>query len=189
LGLFSRKEPMVSSDLRDITRGLHEAASSANSLIAQQYIKLFDQFFDYNPDDLGTPMQAKMVEVALDAQHHLQVPLITLVAPRGLALDTMKVDLCVKVTSTEVEAVSHALENGELNSERFYVTLGGLRRDPAQRHPDEVQISLTFKACEPPEAVQRLIEEYTQLITPLRQPTPGQACAGADDLDVPHSGD
>lgn len=168
MGLFSRKEPMVPSDLRDITRGLHEAACSANSLIAQQYIKLFDQFFDYNVDDLGTPMKAKMVEVALDDQHRMQVPLITLVAPQGLALDTMKVDLSVKIAATEVEGVTHALENGELNSERFYVTLGGVRKDPAQRSPDEVQISLTFKACQPPEAVQRLIEEYTQLILPQR---------------------
>ncbi|NJO99428.1 MULTISPECIES: DUF2589 domain-containing protein [Pseudomonas] len=189
MGLFSRKEPMVSSDLRDITRGLHEAASSANSLIAQQYIKLFDQFFDYDPDDLGTPMRAKMVEVALDAQHYMQVPLITLVAPRGLALETMNVDLSVKVTGTEAEAVTHALENGELNSERFYVTLGGLRRDPAQRNPDEVQISLTFKACDPPEAVQRLLEEYTQLITPLRRSAPQAAPLPDEAQDVEHSGD
>lgn len=168
MGLFSRKKPLVSSDLRDITRGLHEAASSANSLIAQQYIRLFDQFFDYDADDLGTPMKAKMVEVALDGQHCMQVPLITLVSPQGLALDTMKVDLSVKVTGTEAEAVSHALENGELQSERFFVTMGGGRQDPDQRNPDEVQISLTFKACQPPEAVQRLIEEYTQLILPVR---------------------
>jgi hypothetical protein len=159
---------MVPSDLRDITRGLHEAASSANNLIAQQYIKLFDQFFDYNPDDLGTPMKAKMVEVALDDHHRMQVPLITLVSPRGLALETMNVDLSVKVAGTQAEAVSHALENGELTCERFYVTLGSPRQDGSQRHSDEVQISLSFKACEPPEAVHRLIEEYTQLIAPQR---------------------
>jgi hypothetical protein len=169
---------MVPSDLRDITRGLHEAASSANNLIAQQYIKLFDQFFDYNPDDLGTPMRAKMVEVALDQHHSLQVPLITLVSPRGLALETMTVDLSVKVAGTEAEAASHALENGELNCERFYVTIGAPRSDAAQRNPDEVQISLSFKACEPPEAVHRLIEEYTKLIAPVRarplEPEPEQ---------------
>lgn len=173
MGFFSRKEPMIPSDLRDITRGLHEAASSANNLIAQQYIKLFDQFFDYDPDDLGTPMKAKMVEVALDDHHSMRVPLITLVSPRGLALETMNVDLSVKVAGTEAEAVSHALENGELSCERFYVTLGGARPDPAQRNADEIQISLSFKACEPPEAVHRLIEEYTQLISPLRAPRGG----------------
>lgn len=34
---------MTSIDLREITRGLQEAASATNSLIAQQYINLFDQ--------------------------------------------------------------------------------------------------------------------------------------------------
>ncbi|WP_329611014.1 DUF2589 domain-containing protein [Pseudomonas sp. KNUC1026] len=74
---------MMAADLRAITRGLHEAATSANQMIAQQYIRLFDQFFDYNPEALGTPMKARMVEVALDQGHHMQVPLISLVTPRG----------------------------------------------------------------------------------------------------------
>lgn len=167
MGFFSRKKPIVASDLRAVTRGLHEAATSANQLISQQYIRLFDQFFDYDPNALGTPMKARMVEVALDANHSMQVPLISLVAPRGLSLDSMKVDLSVKIDSTELEAASHALENGELSSERFYVTFGHPSRKEASRHPDEVQISLCFKACEPPEGIQRLIEEYTHMITPV----------------------
>lgn len=167
MGMFSRKKPMVPSDLRDITRGLHEAASSANNLIAQQYIKLFDQFFDYDPDDLGTPMKAKMVEVALDERHCMQVPLITLVSPRGLAMDSMTVDLSVKVAASQAEALSHPLENGEHGCARFFVTVGG-NPEQEKRGTDEVRINMTFKACEPPEAVHRLIEEYTRLIAPLK---------------------
>lgn len=167
MALFARdKESRSASDLCDITRGLQEAAAATNNLIAQQYIKLFDQFFDYDPDDLGSPMKAKMVEVALDGRHGMRVPLIALVAPRGLALEAMNVELSVKIQSTELAAVNHALENGEFNSERFYVTLGGEKRDAQERDPDEVKISLQFKACEPPEALNRLIEEYTHLISP-----------------------
>ena len=60
--LLSRsKEPMSASDLSHITRGMHQAAAATHNLIAQQYIKLFDQFFDYDPNDLGTPMKAKMI--------------------------------------------------------------------------------------------------------------------------------
>ena len=85
MALFSsKKQPMSASDLSHITRGLHQAAAATHNLVAQQYIKLFDQFFDYNPDDLGTPMKAKMVEVGLDEQHTMTIPLIALVAPRGL---------------------------------------------------------------------------------------------------------
>ncbi|WP_178119060.1 DUF2589 domain-containing protein [Pseudomonas akapageensis] len=163
---------MTASDLCDITRGLQEAAAATNNLIAQQYIKLFDQFFDYDADELGTPMKAKMVEVALDEQHSMKIPLISLVAPRGLALEHMQVDLSVKIQNTELATASHALENGDIQSGRFFVTVGTDKRQSQTRDPDEVQISMQFKACEPPEAINRLIEEYTNLISPFRPPPP-----------------
>ncbi|WP_166571965.1 DUF2589 domain-containing protein [Pseudomonas sp. R5(2019)] len=171
---------MTASDLRDITRGLQEAAAATNNLIAQQYIKLFDQFFDYDADDLGTPMKAKMVEVALDDHHHMRIPLVALVAPRGLALEQMQVDLSVRIQATELAKASHDLENGDLQSERFFVTVGADKRQSEERDPDEVQISMQFKACEPPEAVSRLIEEYTNLISPIRVTLPP---APDDDLN------
>ena len=171
MALFSRnKEPMTASDLCDITRGLQEAAAATNNLIAQQYIKLFDQFFDFDADELGTPMKAKMVEVALNDHHCMKIPLIALVAPRGLALENMQVDLSVKIQSTELACASHALENGSVQSERFYVTVGADKRQGEQRDPNEVQISMQFKAIEPPEAINRLLEEYTNLISPYRPP-------------------
>lgn len=164
--LFSKKKPMMAADLRAITRGLHEAATSANQMIAQQYIRLFDQFFDCNSEALGTPMKARMVEVELDPDHHMRVPLISLVTPRGLALDTMQVDLSVKIAATELDDARCAMETGELNSERFFVTFSSHSDTLEKRRPDEVRISLTFKACEPPEGVQRIIEEYTRTIGP-----------------------
>lgn len=163
--------PMTSSDLSDITRGLQEAAAATNTLIAQQYIKLFDQFFDYDPEKLGSPMKAKMVEIAMDGQHTLQIPLIALVSPRGLALERMQVDLSVRVNGIEASGEPHkdAHCNG---TARFQVTVGANGRRGDQRDPDEVQIRMQFQACEPPEAINRLIEEYTNLIVPQRQNAP-----------------
>lgn len=182
MALFSKKEPMTASDLSHITSGLHQAAAATHQVIAQQYIKLFDQFFDYDPNDLGTPMKAKMVEVALDEGHTLNIPLITLVAPRGLALAAMKVDLSVKMQGTELEKARDNLQNGELASERFFVTFGQDKRKDQQRDPDEIAISMVFKACEPPEAVNRLLEEYTNLISPIRaQPPAGAPQPGASE--------
>lgn len=160
--------PITASDLCDITRGLQEAAAATNHLIAQQYIKLFDQFFDYDAEALGAPMKAKMVEVAIDDQHTMQIPLIALVSPRGLALERMQVDLSVRIQNTETTEASENLQR-----ERFYVTVGGQgkRNNDAPRDPDEVQIRMQFQACDPPEALNRLIEEYTNLITPQRLPT------------------
>lgn len=169
MALFGRKEPISASDLRYITRGLQQAAAATHNLIAQQYIELFDQFFDHDYEKLGAPMKAKMVEVALDEQHKLSVPLIALVAPRGLALERMQVDLSVTMHGSEVEQAGHELENSDVQSQRFMVTFSKDKRQNQQRDPDEVQISMEFKACEPPEAILRLIEEYTNLISPVRE--------------------
>lgn len=164
------KEPLAASDLCDITKGLQEAASATTTLIAQQYIKLFDQFFDYDADALGAPMKAKMVEIAMDERHTMKIPLIALVAPRGLALERMQVDLSVKIHATEPVSQGLALDNAEQRHQRFFVTVGTPgKRQGEHREPDEVQIRMQFQACEPPEALNRLIEEYTNLISPLRQ--------------------
>ena len=165
--LSAKNAPITASDLCDITRGLQEAAAATNNLIAQQYIKLFDQFFDYDVEALGTPMKAKMVEVAMDDQHKMQIPLIALVSPRGLALERMQVDLSVRIQNTETTEAGQTQQR-----ERFYVTVGGQtkRNGDGPRDPDEVQIRMQFQACEPPEALNRLIEEYTNLISPQRLP-------------------
>nr|WP_232239692.1 DUF2589 domain-containing protein [Pseudomonas alkylphenolica] len=170
--------PITASDLCDITRGLQEAAAATNQLIAQQYIKLFDQFFDYDAQALGTPMKAKMVEVAMDDQHTMQVPLIALVSPRGLALERMQVDLSVRIQNTETTPASE-----DLQRERFYVTVGGQnKRSGDARDPDEVQIRMQFQACDPPEALNRLIEEYTNLISPRRLPDPPPPPADSNEF-------
>ena len=159
---------MTSSDLSDITRGLQEAAAATNTLIAQQYIKLFDQFFDYDRETLGAPMKAKMVEIAMDGQHTLHIPLIALVCPRGLALERMQVDLSVRVHGIDSPA-EPPRENEANGTARFQVTVGANGRRADQRDPDEVQIRMQFQACDPPEAINRLIEEYTNLIVPQRR--------------------
>lgn len=167
--------PMTSSDLGDITRGLQEAAAATHTLIAQQYIKLFDQFFDCDPEALGSPMKAKMVEVAMDDQHTLRVPLIALVSPRGLALERMQVDLSVRVNGIDTQSLAKHKPAEDAGGARFQVTVGANGRRGEQRDPDEVQIRMQFQACEPPEAINRLIEEYTNLIVPQRLPPPPAA--------------
>lgn len=160
--------PMTALDLRDITRGLQEAAAATNSLIAQQYINLFDQFFDYDIDALGAPMKAKMVEVAMDDHHVMRVPLFALVSPKGLALERMQVDLSVRVDGTDTLGALRA-DAKDASTARFKVTIGAQGRQGEARDPDEVQIRMQFQASEPPEALNRLIEEYTKLIVPARK--------------------
>ncbi|WP_342651522.1 DUF2589 domain-containing protein [Pseudomonas sp. REB1044] len=163
---------MTSSDLRDVTRGLQEAAAATNTLIAQQYLRLFDQFFDFDPEQPGLPMRAKMVEVAMDDAHLLRIPLIALVSPKGLALERMQVDLSVHVKDAQARQEALRQANDPTSCSHFKVTVGAQARRGEGRDPDEVQIRMQFHACEPPEAINRLIEEYTNLIQPVRKPRP-----------------
>ena len=166
--------PMTANDLSDITRGLQEAAAATNSLIGQQYINLFEQFFECDDEALGQPMKAKMVEVAMDAEHVLRVPLIALVNPRGLALERMQVDLSVRVNGIDRQTLDEQVRDCPPGA-RFQVTMGASARHGEQRDPDEVQIRMQFQASEPPEAINRLIEEYTNLMLPQRLTTPPAA--------------
>ncbi|HGM5579971.1 TPA: DUF2589 domain-containing protein [Pseudomonas putida] len=161
---------MTSTDLRDITRGLQEAAAATNTLIAQQYLRLFDQFFDVDAEQPGLPMRAKMVEVAMDDMHTLRIPLITLVSTKGLALERMQVDLSVHVKNAQAHQEVLQQVSEAASCSNFKVTVGAQARRGEGRDPDEVQIRMQFQACEPPEAINRLVEEYTNLILPLRTP-------------------
>ena len=77
-------------------------------------------------------------------------------------------DLSVRVKGTEAQ---QALLNANGNqAASFKVTIGGHGRQGENRDPDEVQIRMQFQASDPPEALNRLIEEYTGLIVPVRTP-------------------
>lgn len=146
--------------LDDITRGMQHAASSANQMLAQQYTALLDQFFD--ADENGT-LVAREVELALDAQHRLALPLVSLAMPRGLALDEMTVNMTVR---SDIAETLPAQGVGTGGVGRFYVSLAPHSRRDAGRDSEHIDIEMKFTALQPPEAVMRLIDEYTNRLLP-----------------------
>jgi hypothetical protein len=69
------------------------AATAANELIAQQYMKMLDPFFE--PADDGS-LIPRTVQLALDENHYFDLPLVALSTPRGLMLEKMKVNLTIR---------------------------------------------------------------------------------------------
>ncbi|AXL49989.1 hypothetical protein DSC91_002002 [Paraburkholderia caffeinilytica] len=153
--------------LDDITRGMQHAAAAANQLLSLQYTTVLDQFFDQNEDGLLTP---RAVEVALDAEHTMPVPLVALATPRGLALDRMVVHLTVRADFTETLPAG-GLVGGDQRG-RFFVTLAPPSARPnaegqqAQRDSQHIDIEMQFAALDPPEAIMRVIDEYTHRLVP-----------------------
>ena len=146
--------------LDDITRGMQHAASTANRMLAQQYTVLLDQFFD--ADENGT-LVAREVELALDAQHRLALPLVSLAVPRGLALDEMTVNMTVR---SDIAETLPAQGQGAGGIGRFYVSLAPHSSRDSGRDSEHIDIEMKFTALQPPEAVMRLIDEYTNRLLP-----------------------
>ncbi|WP_316889425.1 DUF2589 domain-containing protein [Ralstonia edaphi] len=146
--------------LDDITRGMQHAAASANQMLAQQYTTLLDQFFD--ADESGT-LVAREVELALDSQHRLALPLVSLAMPRGLALDEMTVNMTVRSDLAEALPLHGAAAGGV---GRFYVSLAPHSQREIGRDSEHIDIEMKFTALQPPEAVMRVIDEYTNRLVP-----------------------
>ena len=184
---------MEHQKLVSITRGLQNAAAETNSLVAQQYIRVLSEFFDHQPD--GT-LKAKMVRVELDDNYYSMVPLVSLAAPSGLALDRMRVQLSIKLEDAKEErtrllsalrAQSDDTAEGEEARAQFTVSLSPRGSGGNQRRPsDHVHIDLEFRALQTPESIQRVIDTYTNMMQPLRR-KPDDAPAPADTPPTPNS--
>lgn len=150
--------------LDEIARGMQHAAAAANQLLAQQYMSILDTFFD--SDDAGL-LSPRAVELALDAEHTMPVPLVSLVTPRGLALEKMVVHLTVR--GDFAEAIQ--TDTGEHRA-HFHVTLAPPSKraasdgQTAHRDTEHIDVEMHFAALTPPEAIMRVIDEYTHRLVP-----------------------
>lgn len=147
--------------LSDITRGMQSAATAANQLIAHQYMQALDPFFEHTSDGRMTP---KIIEMQIDDQHHLELPLVALSTPRGLMLEKMKVFLTVRTDAVEQQSIAGG--EAEEAISRFQVSLSPPSGAKGGRDSGHVDIEMQFTVLEPPESVMRLIEEYTNRVLP-----------------------
>lgn len=191
---FRRKrETMEHQQLVSITRGLQNAAAETNSLVAQQYIRVLSEFFERLPDG---SLKAKMVRVELDENYYSMVPLVSLAAPTGLALERMRVQLSIRLESAKEERTrllsllraqnEEPAADGESRAQ-FTVSLSPRGADGGRRRPsDHVHVDLEFRTLQTPESIQRVIDTYTNMMQPLRRspsddPAPIEPPSAPDD--------
>jgi hypothetical protein len=146
--------------LEEVTRGMQQAASAANQLIAHQYMQALDPFFEHLDD--GSLVPRTMI-MQLDDNHHFELPLVALSTPRGLMLEKMKVHLTIRTDGVE----QLPTEGGEENVSRFHVSLSPASKGKEGRDSRHVDIEMQFTVLEPPESVMRLIDEYTNRVIPV----------------------
>jgi hypothetical protein len=184
-----RRTVMQHQKLTNITRGLQAAAAETNALVADQYIRILSEYFDHHED--GT-LEAKMVRVQLDDKFYSNVPLVSLVAPSGLGLDKMRVQLSIKLEEAREERVnllsrlrgSKSGEQDEVSRSDFQVSFSPRTSGEGKERPsDHVHIDLEFKSLPTPESISRVIETYTNMIAPI--PIPPEDGKPAPDPEAP----
>lgn len=155
--------------LGDLARGLQHAAASTSALVAQQYLDLLDQFFDRGP---ANSYQPKLVRIVLPDGKLAEVPLISLIAPKSVALNRMRVGL--KATVEQIEKFKS--EDAELDASHARFTVAIREKASAGRgrfRPSDVMdIDLELTATEPPEAISRLLEQFTHQVRLIEPVTP-----------------
>lgn len=158
---------MSRESLAALTRGIHHAAASTYSMLAQQYIQMISQFFEQKKDaDGNLKLFAKMAYIKINDTTETAIPLISLVAPKGLALERMKVNLSVRIE--EMSAKQATIDEDKVDIDRlsFKVSVSPRSKKGERRASDITDIEMEFSAGEPPEGVMRLIDAYTNLVDP-----------------------
>ncbi|MGE5049846.1 MAG: DUF2589 domain-containing protein [Deltaproteobacteria bacterium] len=161
---------MNQETLSAIVRGVQHAASSAQNMLANQYMMLLDQFFDQTREagDLGPAgtFLPKMARMQVDERHYTMVPLISLVSPKGIYLREMRVSFSVRITGTDLKAATSLADNyvGDRSSFRVEVSPRSERKDG--RSPELTDVELVFKSAPPPEAIMKVVEQYTNVVHP-----------------------
>ncbi len=156
---------LTAQKLTDITRGMQHAASTTSAMVAQQYILMVEQFFDSLDDG---SIRAKMAKVYVDDNHYMLMPLVSLVSPKGITLDKLRVELSLQMSEAEVKDATSEMDNSLAQRTSFSVSLSPKGKGESRRRSDVVDIVMEFKATDPPEGIMRLIEQYTNRITPTQ---------------------
>jgi hypothetical protein len=107
-----------------------------------------------------------MTYVQIDDKHWVPVPLISLVAPKGLALERMKVSLSVRIEEWESKQATIDEDGSKADRLSFKVVMSPRTGEGQRRSSDVTDIDMEFCAGDPPEAIMRLIDSFTNLIDP-----------------------
>lgn len=158
--------PVSSQTLPDIVRGMQHAVNTAQQILQQHWRDTLDPFFD---DETGECVTQKY---KLPSGHVIDMPLIALVQPQGLALDHMEIEMSVRIDQTEVKPHRSATQEETHQHRTSFQCSFAPVKDKADRSMNAVIVKMIFKAGDPPEAVSRLIEEFTNATKPRKPDAP-----------------
>ena len=127
------------------------------------------QFFDEREGML----RAQMTYIQVDEKNWIPVPLISLVSPRNYTLDRMKVAMSVRIDQNTLKQATIDADGSMADRASFKVSLSPKEGDTDEKRPSDVtNIEMEFVAGNPPEAIMRVIDTFTNLIDTKSMATP-----------------
>lgn len=178
--LFGGKEEKPSvkpQTLADIARGMQHAVNSTQLLIERHYLHMFDRYFDKHG-------KAKMQRFDLPDGTYMDVPIISLIKPDGLALDEVEIEMSVRVDSCEGKSANPDGEPVDATRTSFQCSFTAAKAQSGENHQNVIDIMMKFKHGDPPEGVARIVEYYANAAIPKKGQPPGPT-GNMPDMKVP----
>lgn len=172
MALFGNKtnQPTSPQYLDAIVRGLSYVANCASELSLTHYKGLIEQFFDYDEkEQVFTP---KTVDLRLDDNHIITMPLVAVTDAKGLYLDELDVAFSVKVTGIDINELTKTMKE---NHPHFIVDLAPGTANKNSSNKDIIDFKAKFKANEAPECVMKIIDKYNSQIHPRKAQLPEES--------------
>lgn len=180
-------------DLSDVIKGMQHAVNEASRMLEMHNLRSLKNFFH----DGG---EAKSVQLHLEGESYLEVPVLALSNHNSLMLDKLSMEFEAKIDQVELKDVPALLDSigkdssisihggsttDSNSSASFSVSFAGEPKDNA------LKVRMEFSAASQPEGLSRVIDEYNKLIVPharATQDNPGSPEVPASQQSAESSG-
>lgn len=171
--------PPDSQGLTDLARGMQHVALCTQDILGQHFVNVINHYID--PET----REALETRIRLPNGQVMDVPLFALIPPTTLALKRLKIKMAVSVNAVQVKTTQYDKVMQEVDRSRFSVSFAPADQDNATRKRGTrklMDLEMVFAANPVPEAMNRLIEYFTQFVEP-------QGEADANKYGSPKNGD
>lgn len=156
-GFHKDKEVANASTLSDIARGLQHVVNTTHEILEHHFIRMISKYF-------GEDGSAVTRRIRISDSEVIDVPLITLVQPLGMAMEELEVRLSVRVDKAIVKTRKAVDDDQEVTRASFQVSLAPTSEKDEKRPPNVIDIIMKFKGKDTPEGVSRIVDEFTSKV-------------------------
>lgn len=155
---------MAREQLTDLVRGIAYAVGSAQAVSAEHLLLQLRQFFDKDTD--GKTLIPKLVRIQHPTvpDQFMLVPLFSLISPSSLRMEEVKIDLSLTIAEVKQRYATNEGDNSRATRSSYSIEVGPKLSRENGRPTEVVDVSITFKANDPPEGISRIIEDLAASI-------------------------